>query len=186
MVAAFLVADLQGAVAAEADRLQLGRVVPPPQGGLDLCSRIPEICAAGPTAGVSPDHIWKRISDVNGAVNKGYPERSDQDLHRREDFWKPIDAAGGDCEDYALRKKLELLVLGVAPEKLRIVTVLDRKMAGHVVLLVQTAQSDMVLDNLTDEILPWRETGYVFLRAEDGKVPGQWRMAVGPASLEDL
>jgi predicted transglutaminase-like cysteine proteinase len=183
---ALLSSEIERVFASEPDRLQLGPVVPPPQGGRDLCKRLPELCLTGRQDAVAPEQIWEKISELNVAVNNLYPSRSDQERHRKMDHWQPINKSGGDCEDYALRKKLELLELGLTSGSLRIVTVLDRNLVGHVVLMVQTAQTDMILDNLTDEILPWRKTGYVFLRAEDGQKPGQWRMAIGHASLEHV
>ncbi len=84
------------------------------------------------------------------------------------------DAARGDCEDYALYKKRELIRLGIPPEQLLIAAVLDKQRRIHAVLVVRTGSQDLVLDNLTSRIVPWNRTGYTFLRLQDPDQPSRW------------
>jgi predicted transglutaminase-like cysteine proteinase len=44
--------------------------------------------------------------------------------------------------------------------------VLDDKNEGHAVLTIRTDRGDFVLDNKTDAVLPWFQTGYVFVKRE--------------------
>jgi predicted transglutaminase-like cysteine proteinase len=42
------------------------------------------------------------------------------------------------------------------------------------VLVLRLDEGDYVLDNLTNEILPWNATGYAFLRIQSPSAPGNW------------
>ena len=44
--------------------------------------------------------------------------------------------------------------------------VLDEAGAGHAVLLVRTDWGDLILDNERDIVLPWKQTGYTFIKRE--------------------
>jgi len=64
-------------------------------------------------------------------------------------------------------------------------TVLDRDLNTHAVLVFRSESGDSVLDNLTDHILPWAETGYSFLRMQDLASPYRWR-AICPVTSASL
>ena len=44
--------------------------------------------------------------------------------------------------------------------------VTDQKGEGHAVLMVRTNHGDLILDNKTNRVLPWLETGYTFVKRE--------------------
>ena len=44
--------------------------------------------------------------------------------------------------------------------------VIDEKGEGHAVLTLVTDRGDFILDNKTSTILPWRQTGYTFIKRE--------------------
>ena len=44
--------------------------------------------------------------------------------------------------------------------------VIDDQGQGHAVLMVLTNQGDFILDNKRNAILPWRRTGYTFIKRE--------------------
>jgi predicted transglutaminase-like cysteine proteinase len=46
------------------------------------------------------------------------------------------------------------------------VVVLDELGAGHAVMAVRTDQGDFILDNKRDAVLPWHQTGYVYIKSE--------------------
>lgn len=169
---------------AERGVLATGKVVSPPHGAAKLCDRYFDLCdtsAAGKNTDVK--NVLKIAVWINAAVNARYPQRSDRERFGQDDFWAPVDSKGGDCEDFALRKKRELLDYGVPLSMLRIATVLDNERRPHAVLLVRINGTDWVLDNLVNDIVAWHATSYVFVRVEDPAVRGQWRMVVGPGSL---
>ena len=45
---------------------------------------------------------------------------------------------------------------------------------GHAILTVKTDRGEFVLDNLRDEILPWDETGYRFIKRQAQDDPNVW------------
>ena len=55
---------------------------------------------------------------------------------------------------------------GLPRRAMRMTVVIDELGEGHAVLMVRTDQGDYILDNKTSSILPWDETGYVFIKRE--------------------
>ena len=49
---------------------------------------------------------------------------------------------------------------------MRMTVVIDEKGEGHAVLTLITDRGDLVLDNKTNNVLPWRQTGYTFIKRE--------------------
>ena len=137
-----------------------------------MCRAAPAVCAgdrlpgAGPFAATSADLAL--LETVNRDVNRAISPVSDQD-----DRWSP-NAAAGDCEDYALAKRQRLIDLGWAPSQLLIAVANDPEQGAHAVLIARTDQGDLVLDNLTDEVLPWAETTLTFLSRQSENLPAMW------------
>lgn len=186
-VALCLAPGAQGADRARTGMMELGRVVPPPSGAGALCRDLPWACA-GTRAATSPAaaDLLRLAEAINRATNRRYPTISDRRRFGREDHWAVLGPRGGDCEDFALTKMRALLAAGVAARDLRIATVLDADRQPHAVLIVSVEDEDLVLDNLTDRILPWNATGYVFLRMQDREDGRLWRIVRGAHSLASL
>lgn len=144
----------------------------PPSGANDLCRTYPWACTQG--AGQIQQEDLQKVARVNRDVNRSVRDISDLRQFNRQEYWSLPTARGGDCEDIALLKKHTLINLGYPPQALLIATVLDHHRRGHAVLVVRTATGDLVLDNQTNRILPWAETGYVFLRMQDPVSPKRW------------
>ncbi|GGE57762.1 transglutaminase-like cysteine peptidase [Actibacterium pelagium] len=147
---------------------------PTPKAAKDMCTRYSWACSQSGDRAALTSRDMKVIDAVNKQVNRKVRPVSDSAQYRREDLWTLPSRRGGDCEDYALAKKLELIKAGIAPERLLIAKVLDRKRQGHAVLVVRTDQGDMVLDNLTNRIKTWDDTRYTFLVMQDPKAPSSW------------
>ena len=60
------------------------------------------------------------------------------------------------------------------PSNLLITVVRKRGGQGHAVLTVRTDKGDFILDNLTDAIRQWDQTGYAFLKRQSSDHPGSW------------
>ena len=90
------------------------------------------------------------------------------------EHWALPTRTGGDCEDFALLKKRELVSVGIDPSRLLLATVLDRQRNPHAVLVFRSDAGDLVLDNLTNQIRPWRATRYMFLQMQDPDRPTRW------------
>lgn len=118
------------------------------------------------------------LKEVNQAVNRHVTPITDRQLWGVEDHWSyPVQRDGqlyGDCEDYVLEKRRLLTEKGWPADALLITVVFDRNEGGHAVLTVATDQGDLVLDNLTSEILYWHETPYRFVKRQSEQDPRQW------------
>lgn len=103
----------------------------------------------------------KLLESVNRFFNERLLFCDDRVIWQQEDYWAtPIEALRkgmADCEDYSIAKYFTLRQLGIPNEKLRItyVKALRLNQAHMIVAYYPTPTSiPLVLDNLTDKILP--------------------------------
>ncbi|PLL11161.1 hypothetical protein C0V75_17940 [Tabrizicola sp. TH137] len=153
--------------------LPVQQAAPAPPGAAGLCRDYDWACARGPLTPAGAD-VLKIAAQVNSAANAAIRPISDQRQFAVVEHWSLPTARGGDCEDYALYKKRALVAQGIAPNRLLIAVVLDRKRQPHAVLVLRSDLGDFVLDNMTRRVLPWQKTGYAFLRMQDPKNPARW------------
>lgn len=127
---------------------------------------------------VATAQVLKDLKKVQADINSRVTYRTDSELYHKEEFWEIADNAG-DCEDFALRKRQELIALGYPANELRLAICLDETGAGHAVLTVDLAATPKqaavtyVLDNRYPELRRasgLRAAGYKFLmrQAADG------------------
>lgn len=147
---------------------------PPPSGAANLCAQYNWACAGKRSVSMSSQQELKVVEQVNRRVNRSTREVTDQSQYKTTERWALPTARGGDCEDFALLKKRDLIHAGVDPSKLLIATVLDTRRVPHAVLVYRSSNGDLVLDNLTNRIKPWTATRYLFLRMQDPNRPGRW------------
>jgi predicted transglutaminase-like cysteine proteinase len=88
--------------------------------------------------------------------------------------WAYPDDGKGDCEDYVLAKRRALINLGWPASVLLITVVRDKEGDGHAVLTVVTDRGDVILDNQENEILPWQDTGYRYVKRQSQGDPTLW------------
>jgi predicted transglutaminase-like cysteine proteinase len=98
---------------------------------------------------------------------------TDMDHWGVEDRWGLAEDGYGDCEDYQLVKRKRLVAAGFSRRALRMTAVIDGDGEPHAVLMVRTDRGDFILDNKRDTVLPWRQTGYVYLQRE-GATGSTW------------
>ena len=119
-------------------------------------------------AGISD--LLKRVNhNVNTAINprvKNYGS----DLR---DGWT-IAPESGDCNDYAVTKRHDLIESGLPANALRLSVVKTASGTGHLVLVVATTTGDIVMDNLTDAIRPWNSTNYRWLKIQSSTDARFW------------
>jgi predicted transglutaminase-like cysteine proteinase len=114
---------------------------------------------------------WAELRQVNASVNAGIdPERNEAGL--AGEAWL-ISPARGDCNDYAVTKRHELLDRGWPSRALLLSEVVVASGEHHLVLVVRTSGGDVVLDNLTARIRPWSEAPYRWVRIQS---PGDARL----------
>lgn len=90
-----------------------------------------------------------------------------------EDEWK-LNPASGDCDDYAVTKRQRLLRAGWPSGALRIATARTPNGIGHAVLVISTTQGDLVLDNRTNVVKPWKAVDLKWIKIQSHENPRVW------------
>jgi predicted transglutaminase-like cysteine proteinase len=91
-------------------------------------------------------------------VNASVREADDREVFGVIERWDYPNLGAGDCEDFALQKRKELMEAGIPRQALLMTVVTDENGAGHAVLTLRSNRGDFVLDNRTDKILGWQST----------------------------
>ena len=134
-----------------------------------FCDQFPGECAVDPTEAalvqLSPQ-TWNLIVSVNRRVNMRIKPITDKEHWGVVDRWEFPDDGSGDCEDFQLLKRRMLVERGLSRRALRMTVVIDELGEGHAVLMVRTDRGDYILDNKTSAVLPWDQTGYIFVKRE--------------------
>lgn len=134
-----------------------------------MCLKTPAECKGGGKAKVEmTEQTMAILKRINLAVNRAIRPKHDGSV----DVWT-ANGTSGDCEDYALSKRHQLIKAGLPASSLRIAYVKTRSGEGHAILVVNTAKGKVVLDNLTNAIKPLHQTGYRLLAIQGGN-PAHW------------
>jgi predicted transglutaminase-like cysteine proteinase len=120
------------------------------------------------------------LERVNRQVNGAIVSAADWKVYGQKDYWAlPLSRAGrraGDCEDYVLEKRHQLLAAGFPMAQLSVALVRTRRGDTHAVLLVETDQGPLVLDNRSDKVRPWARLKDRWIMRQSPDSPGQWMM----------
>ena len=141
----------------------------------EFCQRYPGECVvdrAEPAIIVATPKVLQTISAINKRVNTTIQPMSDEEHWGVADRWDIPTDGFGDCEDFQLLKRKLLIEAGLPRRAMRMTVVIDEKNEGHAVLMVKTNGGDLILDNKTDTVLPWSETGYIFVKRESQDATG--------------
>jgi predicted transglutaminase-like cysteine proteinase len=173
-----LIAAPTGSNAAERPQyITVGDITRAPIGWIEFCVEYDPECKTAPSAPrdvVLSADAWKDLQRVNLWVNTNVKPMTDMDHWGVIERWNYPDDGYGDCEDYVLQKRRMLIKAGWPREALLITVVRDRNGDGHAVLTVKTDKGEYILDNQRDEIVPWTETGYRFVKRQSQSDPNVW------------
>ncbi|MBZ9796888.1 transglutaminase-like cysteine peptidase [Mesorhizobium sp. ES1-4] len=154
-----------------------GGLTSQPIGHYDFCKQRPGECSIRP-ANLAPaaltEGFMRKLVNITARVNAAVKPMSDMDIYGEDEVWAYPDKGVGDCEDYVLEKRRQLSRMGVSLADLLITVVRKPDGEGHAVLTVRTDRGDYVLDNLNDQVKPWDETGYRFLKRQAIDNTGRW------------
>lgn len=119
------------------------------------------------------------LDRTNQRINAAIKPASDLKVFGVAEYWDlPLDPGGkgvGNCKDYVLQKREELIRMGVAAEALSIAVVRTSWGESHAVLIVTTDAGEFVLDNLTPWVTPWYDLNYTWIeRQRPGGGPTDW------------
>ena len=154
-----------------------GGMTSQPIGHYDFCKSHPGECSIRPTnlaPATMTDAFMRKLISVTAQVNATVKPMSDYDIYGKDEVWAYPDKGVGDCEDYVLEKRRQLSRSGVSLADLLITVVRKPDGEGHAVLTVRTDKGDYILDNLTDKVRSWDQTGYRFLKRQAIDNTGRW------------
>lgn len=118
----------------------------------------------------------RQLQAVNLSVNSSIRQQSDMQTNGVEDVWS-IPTKTGDCEDFAILKKRELMRLGwPAASLLLTVARLPFSNEGHVVLTARTSEGDLILDSRSNSVRDWSNTSYRYYARQSQTAAGWERI----------
>jgi len=139
---------------------------------VQFCRRYPSDCTSNPSDSDRIDLNTKNI-DLRKRVNRDVNATISPTVKSHSAGWA-IAPSTGDCNDYAVTKRHELVQSGLPTKALRLSVVKTSSGIGHLVLVVVTTKGDLVLDNLTDAIRPWQSTDYRWLKIQSASDARFW------------
>lgn len=149
-----------------------------------FCEQFPTECAINleePARIKLTRQAWRTIVAVNTQVNTRVKSKTDREHWGVADRWDFPDDGYGDCEDYQILKRRLLVKAGFPQRALRMTVVIDELGAGHAVMMVRTDRGDYILDNKRNAVLPWYDTGYIYVKRE-GSEGSSWTSLGGRTS----
>ncbi|CAA2143027.1 transglutaminase-like cysteine peptidase [Hyphomicrobium sp. ghe19] len=116
----------------------------------------------------------EQLDEVNLRVNRTIVPETDIEHYGIEDYWTIPTDGKGDCEDYALMKRHILIAMGWPASALLMTVVRIENGDGHAVLTARTNYGDLILDNRSNEIVPWYRTAYSVKMRQSSYNPKIW------------
>jgi len=152
-----------------------------PIGAAEFCKTHRADCMAGALRDVEilTESSWTQLLAVNDTVNRDVQPVTDLVLFNVTERWAYPNGQG-DCEDFALEKRRQLINLGWAPSTLLMTVVRQGNGEGHAVLMVRTDRGDLVLDNQDGRALLWNDTPYEFVKRQSQTDPRKWVSITDP------
>jgi predicted transglutaminase-like cysteine proteinase len=162
--------------------LREGAAVLAPLSFARFCLDYPSQCASDGSSAIelTPER-WAVLNAVNARVNAQIRPAAD---NPGEDRWE-LDRSQGDCDEYAVQKRHDLIARGFPAAALSLAVVRLRSREAHLVLVARTNRGDFVLDNLRRGVLPWTATGYRFRQMQSMANPLVWVESMGVMHLAD-
>jgi predicted transglutaminase-like cysteine proteinase len=159
------------------DRISFEAPVLAPMAFMRFCIRYPQDCKVHQMAfRPAPVTLTKareaELAKVNRDVNRAIrPQENLSGLMAEEWLVAP---RAGDCNDYAVTKRHELLARGWPSRSLLLAEVVVGSGEHHLVLVVRTREDDVVLDSLSWTVRPVSQIHYQWVRAQQAGNPKFW------------
>jgi len=157
--------------------IALGQPVLAPLAHVHFCQVYPEDCRVQKVASrdelvdLTPERL-EELKAVNASVNRAIHP---QNMHEAvaDEKWLILPKYG-DCNDYAVSKRHELLERGWSARSLLLAEVVTSWGEHHLVLIIRTNQGDLVADNLYPKIRAWSAAPYEWVRIQSPENPTFW------------
>jgi predicted transglutaminase-like cysteine proteinase len=159
----------------------------PPLSHTSFCIRYPDDCARTESTAALPaslDGRWRKMKLVNDSVNAAIAPKAKPDRFHAHWAIRPLE---GDCNDFSVTKRHELLNAGWPSSSLLLAEVrLISTGEHHLILIVRGHRADWVLDNLKPEIVRLAATRdeYALVRIESSENPRYWTIFREPSVLD--
>jgi len=118
----------------------------------------------------------KLVNRVNRQINGAMIGTTDALAFGRQEFWTmPLSAPDrprgrskplADCEDFALEKRKALIAAGIPEDALYLAVAISELTGLHAVLVISTYEGDLVLDNMSEWLVEWSKTNYVWIKRQ--------------------
>jgi predicted transglutaminase-like cysteine proteinase len=148
-----------------------------PMAFLRFCHRYPRDCESN-NVDIQPQSVElttarrAELSSVNRKVNLAIkPEQNTAGVTAERWLIYP---RWGDCNDFAVTKRHELLERGWPSHSLLLAEVIVPSGEHHLVLVVRGRKDDLVLDNLNPHLQPVSDVDYRWVRAQQTTNPRFW------------
>ena len=145
------------------------------------CLQYPSECRARPQFrrefAALTTKLWADLVLVNVDVNRSIVRKLAAAGVLAEQWL--IAPPAGDCHDFAVTKRHDLIERGWPSRAMLLAEVVMQGGEHHLVLVVQTDRGEFVMDSSTDEIVPWYQANYSWIRIQDPRNPHFWS-AIGP------
>jgi predicted transglutaminase-like cysteine proteinase len=141
-----------------------------------FCLRYPSDCRSNPSESERVElnaETSELLARVNHSINMSIAPMLKSYGPNLGDGWT-IAPEMGDCNDYAVTKRHQLLESGLPAKALRLSVVKTASGIGHLVLVVATTKGHVVMDNLTEVIRPWQSTDYQWLKIQSAADSRFW------------
>lgn len=158
-------------------RIAFTKPVLAPVAFVRFCARYPDDCK---TSAIDLAHApveltkerWTELTKVNRDVNHTIRPQANPDGAMGEQWL--VAPRHGDCNDYAVTKRHDLLARGWPAHALLLTEVVIASGEHHLVVIVRTSEDDFVLDNLSADVRPVSQIDYEWVRAQRAENPKFW------------
>ena len=150
-----------------------------PMANVLFCERYPEDCAI--KGSKKPFQMTearrKELEEVNTKINSSISPKPDANKEPI-DQWT-VNPAAGDCDDYAVTKRHELIKLGWPTSAVLLAEVRRPEGAYHLIVVARTSAGDFVLDNLQSRVreLAQAKADYQWVKMQSADDPRSWSVA---------
>jgi len=151
----------------------------PPIGHSRFCLRYPDDCEVHVidfrhrNIVLTPER-WNELNIINRAVNRSIFAEVTPGNGATEEW--VISPPTGNCKDYAVTKRHELLARGWPSRALLLSEVVIPSGEHHLILVIRVKDADLVLDNLNDHIrlVAMTYDQYLWVRIQSAQNPKLW------------
>jgi predicted transglutaminase-like cysteine proteinase len=171
------VRTLPNQIEANVDRIAFNKPVLAPVAFVRFCMRYQDDCKVGPM-GLDRAPVpltkarWAELAKINNDVNRAIKPEANLGGVMAEEWL--VSPRRGDCNDYAVTKRHQLLARGWPSHSLLLTEVVVASGEHHLVLVVRTSEDDFVLDNLRATVRPVSQIEYAWVRAQQVENPKFW------------